>query len=128
MRTLQSKKSFLKISQVISEWDLNFFWFSAKILRKDCQNCYLRFQKQVGETDFFIFFLFSLCNRTLSKTFRTCGSEFSTKLSKLVPTCSHDHFDGRKNIFENWFFFRNLSNFFPEFWQKIFCKFGRTAF
>ena len=33
----------------------------------------------------------------------------------------------KKNIFENWFFFRNLSKFFPEFWQKIFCKFGRTA-
>ena len=45
------KKSFLKNSQVFSEWDLNIFWFPAKILRKDCQNCYLRFQKEVEETD-----------------------------------------------------------------------------
>ena len=114
-----SKKSFLKSSlQSFSESDRNILWLSAKNPRRDCQICFLRLQKYVEETDFFNFVFFSLCNRTLSKTFLTCRSEFSTKLSKLVPTCSHDHFDGRKNIFENWFFFEIWANFFPTFGKK----------
>ena len=127
IRTLQSKKSFLKNSQVFSESDRNIFWHSAKNPRRDCQTCFLRLQKYVEETDFFNFVFFSLCNRTLSKTFLTCRSEFSTKLSNLVPTCSDDHFDEKRSILKV-VFFRNLSNFFPDFCQKIFCNVGRRAF
>ena len=114
------KKSFLKSSlQSFSESDRNIFWLLAKNPRRDCQICFLRLQKYFEETDFFNFVFFSLCNRTLSKTFLTCGSEFSTKLSKLLPTCSDDNFDEKKNIFKKLiFFFEIWANFFPTFGKK----------
>ena len=34
----------------------------------------------------------------------------------------------KKEVFWKLFFFRNLSNFSPDFWQKMFCEFGGTAF
>ena len=56
------KNLFLRRSlQSFSESDRNIFWLSAKNPRRDCQNCYLRVQKQVEETDFFSFFFSFFC-------------------------------------------------------------------
>ena len=54
----------------------------------------------------------------MSKTFLTCGLEFPTKLSKLVPTCSDDHFDEKKTFLKIDFFFEIWANFFPTFGKK----------
>ena len=107
------KNLFWKILRFFSELDPNIFWLSAKILRKGCQNCFLCVQKHVEETDFFIFFLFSLCNRTLSKTFLTCGSEFSTKLSKLFSSCSDEQYVEKNRILKI-FLYQNLRIFFQS--------------
>ena len=58
----------------------------------------------------------------MSKTFLTCGSEFSTKLSKLVSTCSDDHFDEKKTFLKIDFFFEIWANFFPTFGKKYFAN------
>ena len=118
-RTIRSKNVFWKKSpHFFSEMDRIIFWLSAKILRKDCQKCFLRVQKHVEGTDFFNLNPFLSCCRFLSKTFLTFGRIFSTKLSKLFSTRSDENFDEKKNIFDFCFFFEIWANFFPTFGKK----------
>ena len=118
-RTIRSKNVFWKkSSQFFSEMDRTFFWLSAKILRKDCQKCFLRVQKHVEGTDFFNFIPFLSCCRFLNKTFLKFGRIFSTKLSKLFSTCSDENFDEKRRFLKIVFLVEIWANFFLTFGKK----------
>ena len=93
----------------------NYFLTFGKILRKDCQKCFLRVQKHVEGTDFFNFIPFLSCCRILSKTFLTCGSKFFHKAVKTGSNVFRRQFWWKKNISENCFFFEIWAIFFLTF-------------
>ena len=103
-----------------------FSGFWQKILGKFVRTVIYVF-KNMLKKKIFQFFFFLLCSRTLSKIFLTFGIKFSTKLSKLLSTCSDEHFDEKRG-FENLVFFRKFSKMFSKFWQELFGKVVRTAF
>ena len=103
-----------------------FSSFRQKILGKFVRTVIYVF-KNMLKKKIFQFFFFLLCSRTLSKIFLTFGIKFSTKLSKLLSTCSDEHFDEKRG-FENLVFFRKFSKMFSKFWQELFGKVVRTVF
>ena len=103
-----------------------FSGFRQKFLGKFVRTVIYVF-KNMLKKKVFQFFFFLLCSRTLSKIFLTFGIKFSTKLSKLLSTCSDEHFDEKRG-FENLVFFRKFSKMFSKFWQELFGKVVRTAF
>ena len=107
------KKLFWKILKFYRNGIQSFSDLRQKVYGKIVRTVFYVFRNMLKKQTFSIFFLFSLCNRTLTKTFLTFGIKFSTKLSKLSSSCSEEHFVEKNSILKT-FFSQNLRIFFQS--------------
>ena len=107
------KNLFWKILKFYRNGIQSFSDLRQKVYGKIVRTVFYVFRNMLKKQTFSIFFLFSLCNRTLTKTFLTFGIKFSTKLSKLSSSCSDEHFVEKNSILKT-FFSQNLRIFFQS--------------
>ena len=99
-----------KTSSFFPDHEQFISWLSAKTLRRGCPNCLVRVHKTFSRCRFFQMFCLWRKFGFWAKFFRTSGTNFSVKMSKLLSPCLDEHFDG-KHFFVKFF---NLSSEFDR--------------